>query len=72
MQLETIDNAELEEVTGGIIPLLIGGAVLAGAAAWAYFGGGINAGVAIGNNNRQAVGNQAPVSLGDNSGVRQQ
>jgi lactobin A/cerein 7B family class IIb bacteriocin len=69
--METIDNEELESVTGGILPLLIAGGVAAGAAAWAYYGSGINAGIAIGNNNRQAVGNQAPVALGDNSGVKQ-
>lgn len=66
--MQTITDDELENVAGGILPWLIAGGVAAGAA-W-YYGGGINAGIAIGNNNRQAVGNQAPVALGDNSGVQ--
>ena len=32
--------------------------------------GGINIGVANGNNNRVAVGNQAPTTLGDNSPIQ--
>jgi lactobin A/cerein 7B family class IIb bacteriocin len=69
--METIDSKELEHVQGGLIPLLVGGAVVAGAAAWAYFCGGGNVGGAVGNNNRVAVGNNAPVSQGDNSPVAQ-
>ena len=68
--MQTITDEELENVSGGLLPLLVAGGVVAAGAAWAYYGGGINAGVSIGNNNRQAVGNQAPVALGDNSGVR--
>jgi len=68
--MQTISDDELDHVTGGILPFLIAGGVAAAGAAWAYYGGGINAGIAVGNNNRQAVGNQAPVALGDNSGVQ--
>jgi lactobin A/cerein 7B family class IIb bacteriocin len=68
--MQTITNDELENVTGGVLPLLIAGGVAAAGAAWAYYGGGINAGIAVGDNNRQAVGNRAPVALGDNSGVQ--
>jgi hypothetical protein len=32
--------------------------------------GGINVGIANGNNNRVAVGNQGPTTLGDNSPVK--
>jgi lactobin A/cerein 7B family class IIb bacteriocin len=65
----TVTDAELASANGGVLPLVIAGGVVAAGAAWAYYGGGINAGISIGNNNRQAVGNQAPVALGDNSGV---
>jgi len=68
--MQTITDEELEKVNGGILPWLVAGGVAAAGAAWAYYGGGVNAGIAIGNNNRQAVGNQAPVALGDNSGVQ--
>jgi len=65
---ETVDVAQLDDVSGGILPWLIAGAAAAGAA-W-YFGGGINVGIANGDNNRVAVGNQGPTTLGDNSPVR--
>lgn len=68
-QFETLDSADLDGVTGGILPWLIAGAAAAGAA-W-YFGGGINVGVANGDNNRVAVGNQGPTTLGNNSPVNQ-
>ena len=65
-ELATISLDQLDDVTGG------------GRAgdAWGWVKdsvgslfGGINIGIANGNNNRLAVGNQAPTTLGDNSPI---
>ncbi|HEX5061345.1 MAG TPA: hypothetical protein VFV99_18385 [Kofleriaceae bacterium] len=65
---ETVEPAELDSVTGGILPQLIAGAAAAGAA-W-YSGGGINVGIANGNNNRVAVsGGGIGIANGNNNRV---
>lgn len=66
-EITTIADAELEGVTGGIGAWLGRAATMLGG----LFGGGTNVNAQIGNNQRSAQGNSAPVSLGDNSPVTQ-
>ena len=61
-------------VSGDDLEVVVGGGWAGDAWNWAKgavgnFFGGLNIGIANGNNNRVAVGNQGPTTLGDNSPI---
>jgi len=61
-------------VSGDDLEVVVGGGWAGDAWNWVKgsvgnFFGGLNIGIANGNNNRVAVGNQGPTTLGDNSPI---
>jgi hypothetical protein len=69
------EHVKLAVVSGDDLEVVFGGGWAGDAWNWVTntvgsMFGGINVGIANGNNNRVAVGNQGPTTLGDNSPVK--